>query len=149
MEVSTPIATTEKHEEPHIIGRRGRRGHDGEPLPERRVGEVFVEGPSVTDGYWDDEEATSGVFVDGGVKTGDLGYMSKGELYVTGRLKDTIIVRAVQRDVGLTVSEVVLIEAGSLPKTTSGKLKRSATRDQYLNGTLGRVRRRTDASAVA
>jgi fatty-acyl-CoA synthase len=59
------------------------------------------------------------------------------------------IVRAVRRDVGLTVSEVVLIEAGSLPKTTSGKLQRSATRDQYLRGTLGRVRRRTDVSAVA
>ena len=181
-------------------------GKDGEPLPEGRVGEIFVDGPSVTDGYWDDEEATNRVFLDGGVKTGDLGYLSKGELYVTGRLKDTIIVRgrnfdptpievaagrvngvrtgnvaafslsgdlteqivvtaeyregepgtiesdivrAVQRDVGLTVSEVVLIEAGSLPKTTSGKLQRSATRDQYLDGTLGRVRRRTDASAVA
>jgi fatty-acyl-CoA synthase len=181
-------------------------GESGEPLPERRVGEVFVEGPSVTDGYWDDEEATNRVFVDGGVKTGDLGYVSEGQLYVTGRLKDTIIVRgrnfdptplevaagrvdgvrtgnvaafsisddlteqivvtaeyregdpetiewdiirAVQRDVGLTVSEVVLIEAGSLPKTTSGKLQRSATRDQYLDGTLGRVHRRTDTSAVA
>ncbi len=181
-------------------------GEHGEPLPERRVGEVFVEGPSVTGGYWDDEAETNRVFVDGGVKTGDLGYMSEGELYVTGRLKDTIIVRgrnfdptpievaagrvdgvrtgnvaafsvsgdlterivvaaeyregepetiesnvirAVQRDLGLTVSEVVLIEAGSLPKTTSGKLQRSATRDQYLDGTLGLVRRRTDASAVA
>ena len=181
-------------------------GESDEPLPEGRVGEVFVEGPSVTDGYWDDEEATNRVFVDGGVKTGDLGYLSEGQLYVTGRLKDTIIVRgrnfdptpievvagrvdgvrmgnvaafslsgelteriivvaesregdpetiesdivrAVQRDVGLTVSEVVLIEAGSLPKTTSGKLQRSATREQYLEGTLGLVRRRTDTSAVA
>ncbi|MBW1907440.1 MAG: AMP-binding protein [Deltaproteobacteria bacterium] len=181
-------------------------GEHGEPLPERRVGEVFVEGPSVTGGYWDDEEETNRVFVDGGVRTGDLGYMSEGELYVTGRLKDTIIVRgrnfdptpievaagrvdgvrmgnvaafsisgdlterivvaaeyregepetiesnvvrAVQHDLGLTVSEVVLIEAGSLPKTTSGKLQRSATRDQYLDGTLGLMRRRTDASAVA
>jgi fatty-acyl-CoA synthase len=181
-------------------------GEHGEPLPEGRVGELFVEGPSVTDGYWDDEEATNRVFVNGGVKTGDLGYMSDGELFVTGRLKDTIIVRgrnfdptpievaagrvdgvrmgnvaafsmsgdlterivvvaesregdpetiesnivrAVQRDVGLTVSEVVLIEAGSLPKTTSGKLQRSATREQYLDGALGRVRRRTDVSAVA
>ncbi|KPK13678.1 MAG: hypothetical protein AMJ62_14785 [Myxococcales bacterium SG8_38] len=179
---------------------------NGEPLPEGHVGEIFVEGPSVTTGYWDDEEATKRVFVDGGVKTGDLGYMSEGELYVTGRLKDTLIVRGrnfdptpievaagrvdgvrmgnvaafsvegdlterivvaaeyrdgdpetiesnivrgVQRAVGLTVSEVVLIEAGSLPKTTSGKLQRSATRAQYLQGTLGRVRRRTDTSAVA
>ena len=181
-------------------------GKDGEPLPERRVGEVFVEGPSVTDGYWEDEEATNRVFANGGVKTGDLGYLADGELYVTGRLKDTLIVRgrnfdptpievaagrvdgvrtgnvaafsasgdlterivvaaeyrdgdpdqieaeivrAVQQAVGLTVSEVVLIEAGSLPKTTSGKLQRSATREQYLAGTLGRVRRRTDRSAVA
>ena len=59
------------------------------------------------------------------------------------------IVRAVQHDLGLTVSEVVLIEAGSLPKTTSGKLQRSATREQYLEGTLGGVRRRTDTAAVA
>ena len=59
------------------------------------------------------------------------------------------IIRVVQREVGLTVSEVVLIEPGSLPKTTSGKLQRSATRKQYLLGTLGRVRRRTDTSAVA
>ena len=59
------------------------------------------------------------------------------------------IVRAVQRDVGLTVDEVVLLEAGSLPKTTSGKLQRSATRQQYLDRTLGLMRRRTDTSAVA
>ena len=181
-------------------------GPDGERLAERRVGEVFVEGPSVTDGYWDDPEATDQVFVDGGVKTGDLGYLSEGELHVVGRLKDTIIVRgrnfdptpieiaagrvdgvrtgnvvafsvpgdlterivlaaeyrdgdpatleaaivrAVQREVALTVSEVVLIEAGSLPKTTSGKLQRSAAREQYLGGTLGRIRRRTDTSALA
>jgi fatty-acyl-CoA synthase len=181
-------------------------GADGEPVPEREVGEIFVEGPSVTGGYWDDEESTSKVFVDGGVKTGDLGYMSDGELYVTGRLKDTIIVRgrnfdptplevaagrvdgvrqgniaafsvsdkvteqivvaaeyregdperiesdivrAIQREVGLTVSEVVLIEAGSLPKTTSGKLQRSATRKQYLDGRLGRVHRRTAVVAAA
>jgi fatty-acyl-CoA synthase len=179
---------------------------DGTRLPERQVGEVFVEGPSVTDGYWEDEEATKRVFVDGGVKTGDLGYLSEGELHVVGRLKDTIIVRgrnydptpievaagrvdgvrtgnvaafsvpgdlserlvvaaeyregdpetiesdvirAVQRDVGLTVSEVALIEAGSLPKTTSGKLQRSATRAQYLEGTLGFLHRRTHTSAVA
>ena len=179
-------------------------GEDGQPVPEREVGEIFVEGPSVAGGYWDDEESTNRVFVDGGVKTGDLGYMHDGELYVTGRLKDTIIVRgrnfdptplevaagrvdgvrqgnvaafsvsdkvteeiviaaeyregdpdkiesdivrAVQREVGLTVSEVVLIEAGSLPKTTSGKLQRSATRKQYLDGTLGRIHRRTAAAA--
>jgi fatty-acyl-CoA synthase len=59
------------------------------------------------------------------------------------------IVRAIQREVGLTVSEVVLIEAGSLPKTTSGKLQRSATRKQYLDGRLGRVHRRTAVVAAA
>ena len=71
--------------------------------------------------------------------------------YREGELEtiESNIVRAVQRDVGLTVDEVVLIEPGSLPKTTSGKLQRSATRQQYLERALGRVRRRTDTSAVA
>lgn len=59
------------------------------------------------------------------------------------------IIRAVQRDVGLTVSEVVLLDAGSLPKTTSGKLQRSATRKQYLDGTLGLTHRRMESAAAS
>ena len=181
-------------------------GPSGKPLPEHQVGEIFVEGPSVTGGYWDAQEATNRIFVDGGVKTGDLGYLADGELYVTGRLKDTIIVRgrnfdptpievaagrvdgvragnvaafsvpgdnterivvvaeirdgdpsqiesnigrAIASELGLIVSEVVLIEPGSLPKTTSGKLQRAETKNQYLEGTLGSVDRSTNRSAAA
>ena len=50
-------------------GRLRQRCSDAEVA----VGEVFVEGPSVTAGYWDDEEATNRVFVDGGVRTGAVG----------------------------------------------------------------------------
>ena len=101
---------------------------DGKPLPERAVGEIFVEGPSVTDGYWDDEEATSRVFVHGGVKTGDLGYMSGGELYVTGRLKDTIIVRG--RNIDPTPIEVAAWRCTSSSRVASGH-SRTSTRPGF------------------
>ncbi|MFX5142040.1 acyl-CoA synthetase, partial [Acinetobacter baumannii] len=53
--------------------------------------------PSIADGYWRNEEATARSFVerDGTVwlRTGDLGFLKDGELFVTGRLKDMLIVR--------------------------------------------------------
>jgi acyl-CoA synthetase (AMP-forming)/AMP-acid ligase II len=71
----------------------------GEPLPEGRVGEIWLRGPSVSRGYWDNEQATAETFhgslspQDGGyLRTGDLGVLLAGELYVTGRVKETIIV---------------------------------------------------------
>ncbi|MEM6331463.1 MAG: phosphopantetheine-binding protein, partial [Planctomycetota bacterium] len=70
------------------------------PLPERRVGEVLVQGPSVAAGYWRRPEETARLFaatVEGhaGVllRTGDLGFLYGGELFITGRLKDVIILR--------------------------------------------------------
>lgn len=65
----------------------------GEPLPEREVGHVVVSGPSLMDGYFRDREATDKVLRDGMLWTGDLGYFADGELFVTGRAKDLIIVR--------------------------------------------------------
>jgi len=63
------------------------------PLPDRRIGRVFVRGPSVTPGYFNQPEATAAVLhADGWLDTGDLGYMLDGELIVTGRAKDLIIV---------------------------------------------------------
>jgi fatty-acyl-CoA synthase len=62
-------------------------------LPDRRIGRVFVRGPSVTPGYFNQPEATEAVLhADGWLDTGDLGYMLDGELIVTGRAKDLIIV---------------------------------------------------------
>jgi acyl-CoA synthetase (AMP-forming)/AMP-acid ligase II len=71
------------------------------PCPPDRVGEVWVSGPSVTRGYWGRPEETKHAFraylADTGedpfLRTGDLGFLRHGELFVTGRLKDLIIVR--------------------------------------------------------
>src|SRR5262249_34779378 len=58
-------------------------------LPERHVGAIVVRGPSVMRGYFD-EPADDGLR-DGWLRTGDLGYLADGELYVCGRTKDVII----------------------------------------------------------
>jgi acyl-CoA synthetase (AMP-forming)/AMP-acid ligase II len=66
---------------------------DGAALPEGSVGEVHIRGPSVFSGYFNDPEATAETLVDGWLRTGDLGFVRSGELYLTGRLKDLLIVR--------------------------------------------------------
>ncbi|MBL8851185.1 MAG: fatty acyl-AMP ligase [Planctomycetaceae bacterium] len=170
------------------------------------TGEIWVAGPCVAAGYWNAPEATTETFrarlADGNptefLRTGDLGTLIDGELFVTGRLKDLIIVRGrnhhphdiersvqsvhaalkegcgaafgvevggeervivaqeidrhsrrldmsqlfkdVRREVSLRhellLHELVLLKRGTLPKTTSGKVQRTATRDRYLAGTL-------------
>jgi len=64
----------------------------GRELPERRIGHVVVTGPSVMDGYYAQVERTREVLEDGRLRTGDLGYLSGGELFITGRDKDIVIV---------------------------------------------------------
>ena len=69
------------------------RGADGQVLADRAVGRIFVKGPSVMPGYFGEPEATREVLSeDGWLDTGDLGYMLEGEIVVTGRAKDLIIV---------------------------------------------------------
>ncbi|MEN6405055.1 MAG: aminotransferase class I/II-fold pyridoxal phosphate-dependent enzyme [Thermoguttaceae bacterium] len=83
-------------------------------VPAGRVGEIWVHGPSVAQGYWKNPEMTERIFrarlKDTGegpfLRTGDLGFMREGELFVTGRLKDLIIVRGVNyypQDIEYTV----------------------------------------------
>ena len=65
------------------------------------IGEIWLQGPSITAGYWNREEQTQATFkarLDGAgqegefLRTGDLGVMVDGELFVTGRIKDLIII---------------------------------------------------------
>lgn len=170
-----------------------------------QIGEIWLMGASVAQGYWNQPEATEALFrarlkdTDEGpfLRTGDLGFLHEGELFVTGRLKDLLIVRGVniypqdiektvekshpyllpnsgaaftverdgeerlvivheierrKRD-GLTavfdairkavslehelpVEAIALIQAGSIPKTSSGKIQHYACRQGFLVGSL-------------
>lgn len=64
-----------------------------QPALERRVGEIIIRGPSVTSGYFENPEATASSWHDGWLRTGDLGYIADGNLYICGRCKDLIIIR--------------------------------------------------------
>ncbi|WP_280260326.1 fatty acyl-AMP ligase [Nocardia abscessus] len=65
-------------------------------LPDGEVGEILIRGDAVTDGYLTaDPSRVAGLFTDGWLRTGDLGYLRDGELFVTGRCKDMITVRGV------------------------------------------------------
>ncbi|MEH2238951.1 condensation domain-containing protein [Nostoc sp.] len=173
------------------------------------VGEIWVSGPSVGQGYWHRQEETEQIFhaylQDTGVtaasgpflRTGDLGFLQNGELFITGRAKDLIIIRGrnlYPQDIELTtershsslrlgscaafavevaheerlivvqelefrakpnfeevtaairqavteayevqVYAVILIKPGSIPKTSSGKIQRRATKANFLANKL-------------
>ncbi|MDE2318497.1 MAG: fatty acyl-AMP ligase [Rhodospirillales bacterium] len=69
------------------------RGEDGALLGEREVGRLFVRGPSLMLGYFGAPEETARVLSqDGWLDTGDLGYLVSGQIVITGRAKDLVIV---------------------------------------------------------
>ncbi|NEQ52085.1 MAG: fatty acyl-AMP ligase [Leptolyngbya sp. SIO3F4] len=80
------------------------------------IGEVWIADPGVAHGYWQREEATRETFaayVKGGdgpfLRTGDLGFLRDGQLYITGRIKDLIIIRGTNhypQDIEWTVQNV-------------------------------------------
>ncbi|KGT93068.1 polyketide synthase, partial [Erwinia typographi] len=70
------------------------------PVAENRVGEIWISGPAVAQGYWHREQETRETFaatLDTSnrhyMRTGDLGFLHQGQLFITGRLKDCLIVR--------------------------------------------------------
>jgi acyl-CoA synthetase (AMP-forming)/AMP-acid ligase II/acyl carrier protein len=76
------------------------RPDTNEPCEADEVGEILIQGPSVCQGYWNRAEESTAMFgarVDGYdgqfLRTGDLGFVRDGELFVTGRLKDVVIIR--------------------------------------------------------
>jgi acyl-CoA synthetase (AMP-forming)/AMP-acid ligase II len=65
---------------------------DGMAAAEREVGEIHVRSASLMDGYYGEPDASAAAIGDDGwLRTGDLGYLAGGELFVTGRIKDLII----------------------------------------------------------
>ncbi|MFW5739754.1 MAG: acyl-CoA synthetase, partial [Myxococcota bacterium] len=180
------------------------------PLPDRRVGELRLRGPSVSPGYFEEPELTRKAFVDGWFRTGDLGYVVDGNVHICGRSKEVIIIHGrnfypqdieweasqvhgvrkgnaiafgtggdngereavvlafetaatdqaeldrmtreirgrIQEVVGLMLDDVVPLAPGVLPKTSSGKLQRTKTRDLYERGELAKRRSQREADRV-
>ncbi|MEQ1506620.1 MAG: AMP-binding protein [Myxococcota bacterium] len=177
-------------------------------LPEDRVGEMWVGGGTVAQGYWNNPEATAHTFrartADGQgpfLRTGDLAFVHEREIYLCGRLKDVIIIRGQNHhpqdlewtvstahpamrpncaaafgvsdprgeqlvlvtevyedkvgdpetvfgairaglsEHGLAAKALVLLPTRALPKTSSGKIQRTAARQQFLDGTLPTLHR--------
>ena len=177
-------------------------------LESGRVGEIWVFGPSVAGGYWNCPEETERTFKaflsDTGegpfLRTEDFGFIEDGELYITGRIKDLIIIRglnhypqdiewtverchaairpgcgaafsveaggeerlvivqeidtrqgpdpeqvieaireAVASEHELQVYAAALIKPGQIPKTSSGKIQRRASRQRFLDSALDPV----------
>ncbi len=67
-------------------------GEDGAVTADRTLGEIQITGEPVTTGYFGNPEATAAAFDNGWLRTGDLGFMLDGELYVTGRRKEMVVV---------------------------------------------------------
>ena len=69
------------------------RGEDGAILPDRRVGRIFARGPSLMQAYFNQPEETARVMsAEGWLDTGDLGYLVSGQIVITGRAKDLMII---------------------------------------------------------
>lgn len=64
---------------------------EGNRLPDRRIGEICVTGPCLARGYDRQPDKSAAVFREGWYHTRDLGYLSNGELFVTGRIDDLLI----------------------------------------------------------
>ena len=90
------------------------------------VGEIAFKGPSVTLGYFENEDASAEALQDGWLHTGDLGFMINGEVYVSGRKKDLII--------SLVCKIELLQRSGVVSKRTTRES--SAPRGFVENGSL-------------
>lgn len=83
--------------------------NDSDVLPEGQLGAIQAQGPSIFSGYFENEAATDGIIVDGWLKTGDLGFIRGGELYIVGRAKEVLIIRGeniMPHDIEWQVEEV-------------------------------------------
>jgi len=74
-----------------VAGAEVRIADGARALEDGRVGEIQTRGPSVMRGYFRQPEATAASFVDGWLRTGDLGFSFRGDLFVKGRAKDVVV----------------------------------------------------------
>ncbi len=103
-------------------------------LPDQCVGELWATGPSIAHGYWRNPEASAKTFVQHAgrtwLRTGDLGFIRDGEVYITGRLKDLLIVRGhnlYPQDIEQTIEREVEV-------VRKGRVAAFAVNDQGLEG---------------
>ncbi len=176
------------------------RDRSGREIGERQAGRIWVRGPSVMAGYFNDPAATARVLQEGWLDTGDLGFIADGELYVCGRAKDVVIIRganhapqefeecldgvagvrqgcavalgfipdgdageeellvlaehgsehdsslvhqirsAILERTGVRAHTVCVLAPGTLPRTSSGKLRRAEALRQFVAGELAAPR---------
>ena len=94
------------------------RDEQGQPLPDRSIGKVFVRGSSVMVGYFRDEESTRACLSpDGWLDTGDMGYLSDGYIFIIGRAKDMIIINGRNhwpQDIEWAVEQLPGFKAGDI-----------------------------------
>jgi acyl-CoA synthetase (AMP-forming)/AMP-acid ligase II len=86
-----------------------------ETLPDRQIGEIALRSTSMLDGYYAQRELSAAAIVEGWYHTGDMGYLADGELYVTGRKKDLIIVggkNIYPQDIEALLNEIDGVHAG-------------------------------------
>lgn len=103
-------------------------------LPDQCVGELWATGPSIAHGYWRNPQASAKTFVQHAgrtwLRTGDLGFIRDGEVYITGRLKDLLIVRGhnlYPQDIEQTIEREV-------EGVRKGRVAAFAVNDQGLEG---------------
>lgn len=93
------------------------REEDGSLLPEKAVGKVWMNSPSIMECYYRDQEATDACLVNGWLDTGDMGYLSDGYLYIVGRAKDMIIINGKNhwpQDIEWAVEQLPGFKAGDI-----------------------------------
>ena len=122
-------------------------------LGDRAVGRIFVKGPSVMPGYFQEPEASREVLsADGWLDTGDLGYLLNGEIVVTGRAKDLIIVNGRNvwpQDIEWAIEAQKVVKSGDSAafSVDTGEGERVVV--AVLARVLGRRRRRRRSRATS
>src|SRR5262249_41077013 len=128
----------------------------GDTLPEHHIGRLYIQGDAVSAGYYQDEVATRAVFrEDGWFDSGDLAFLSEGELVVTGRAKESLIINGANfynSEIEAVVQEVAGVSASFcaacavLPESTSTEklaifFHTPAGEDAHLYELLGNIRK--------